>query len=41
VTNVKRNTAIANAKRKGQAATILAGETGGAETRQKTLLGGG
>jgi len=41
VQQVKRNTQVAQSKRKGAAATLLAGETGGAETRQKTLLGGG
>ena len=41
VSQVKKNKAKANAKKKTQTATVLAGETGGAETRQKTLLGGG
>ena len=41
VTQVKRNIQKAQARRKTQAGTVLAGETGGAETRQKTLLGGG
>lgn len=36
----KRQVRLDAQKRKGQQATLLAGETGGAQTQTKTLLGG-
>lgn len=39
VTQAKRQTRINEARKIGQAATLLAGETGGAQTERKTLLG--
>jgi len=39
VTAAKRRTRTNEARRIGQAASIIAGETGGAQTERKSLLG--